>query len=135
MVCDCNCSDVNLAQKVLDMYSRLQTKMNLKNELLKNIAISIKTNSGDIIEPAFIVKEDDVFLDIEIIDMSTDMLRSVAVRKNQIQSIMLLGYRGSDEDVSKIERDFEEVLLDIIESIPDEYLISVKEKPLDRIDL
>ena len=128
MVCDCKPFSVNWSKKIFDCYSRS------KNENLKNIVISIQTKSEKDIEPAFIVGEDYVFLDINIIDNSTGMLKSSVVCKNQIQSITFLGYREINKDESK-EWDFEEELLDIIESIPKEYLISVKEKTLNGNDL
>lgn len=84
--------NVNWTEKVqnLDECIRKEIGLDDDNEA-KHILIKVQTKAAECIEPAFIVDEDDVFLDLFVISQQTGGITSTAVIKDNIQSIGVIG--------------------------------------------
>ena len=76
--------------KLLDENIRKEIGLEEENES-KHILITVQTKSAEAIEPAFIVGEDEVFLDLFVLSPHGHGLTSTAVIKNNIQSIGVIG--------------------------------------------
>lgn len=83
---------VNWSDKVrsLDQTIRDEIGMEGENEAT-HILIKVQTKAGDPIEPAFIVGEDDTFLDLFVLSPQGHGIVSTAVLKDNIQSVGVIG--------------------------------------------
>jgi hypothetical protein len=83
---------INWSDKVkcLDQTIRDEIGIEGENEA-KHILIKVQTKSAEPIEPAFIVGEDDYFLDLFVLSPQGPGITSTAVLKENIQSIGVIG--------------------------------------------
>ena len=98
-------SNINWSEKVksLDETIRREIGINEENEA-KHILIKVQTKSAEPIEPAFIVGEDETFLDLFVLSPQGPGLTSTAVLKDNIQSVGVIGGVSAEKvDPSEIE--------------------------------
>ncbi|WP_407375353.1 hypothetical protein [Methanobrevibacter sp.] len=76
--------------KMLDDTIRQEIGIEGENEA-KHILIKVQTKSAEPIEPAFIVGEDEMFLDLFVLSPQGSGITSTAVLKDNIQSIGVIG--------------------------------------------
>jgi hypothetical protein len=98
-------SKINWSEKVknLDETIRREIGIDEENEA-KHILIKVQTKSAEPIEPAFIVGEDETFLDLFVLSPQGSGLTSTAVLKDTIQSIGVIGGVSAEKvDPSEIE--------------------------------
>lgn len=103
MVCDCGSSNVNWSNKIKEADSRARTEMGVELGELEDIVVSVQTNSNNDLGPAIIVGEDDGFLDIKVLHMESGIVRPAVVSKSQIQSVVILGAKSSDDEDDEVE--------------------------------
>ena len=83
---------VNWTKKVKNLDENIRKEIGLEEESeTKHILIKVQTKAAECIEPAFIVDEDDTFLDLFVISQHTGGITSTAVIKDNIQSIGVIG--------------------------------------------
>lgn len=103
-------SEINWSEKVKDLDETIRKEIGIEGENeAKHILIKVQTKSSEAIEPAFIVGEDEVFLDLFVLSPQGSGITSTAVLKNNIQSIGVIG-GVSTEKVEDAE-DFDETAL------------------------
>jgi len=98
-------SNINWSEKVksLDETIRREIGIDEENEA-KHILIKVQTKSAEPIEPAFIVGEDETFLDLFVLSPQGPGLTSTAVLKDNIQSVGVIGGVSAEKvDPSEIE--------------------------------
>jgi hypothetical protein len=98
-------SKINWSEKVknLDETIRREIGIDEENEA-KHILIKVQTKSAEPIEHAFIVGEDETFLDLFVLSPQGSGLTSTAVLKDTIQSIGVIGGVSAEKvDPSEIE--------------------------------
>ena len=87
-----NESNVNWTEKVQNLDETIRKEIGMDDDSkAKHILIKVQTKASECIEPAFIVNEDDVFLDLFVISQQTGGITSTAVIKDNIQSIGVIG--------------------------------------------
>jgi len=85
-------NNVNWTEKVKHLDETIRKEIGLDDDSQsKHILIKVQTKAAECIEPAFIVDEDDVFLDLFVISQHTGGITSTAVIKDNIQSIGVIG--------------------------------------------
>lgn len=96
---------VNWSEKVKKLDENIRKEIGMEDDGgEKHILIKVQTNATECIEPAFIVNEDDVFLDLFVISQQTGGITSTAVLKNNIQSIGVIGGVSTEKvDISEID--------------------------------
>lgn len=83
--------NVNWTEKVQNLDETIRKEIGLEDEReAKHILIKVQTKASECIEPAFIVNEDEVFLDLFVLSQ-TGGITSTAVIKNNIQSVGVIG--------------------------------------------
>ncbi|MBP3791081.1 MAG: hypothetical protein ILA26_03530 [Methanobrevibacter sp.] len=83
---------INWSEKVRDLDQNIRNEIGLEGENeAKHILIKVQTKSSEPIEPAFIVGEDDTFLDLFVLSPQGSGLTSTAVLKDNIQSVGVIG--------------------------------------------
>ncbi|MGN0176336.1 MAG: hypothetical protein ACI389_00680 [Methanobrevibacter sp.] len=107
---------INWSEKVKILDENIRREMGIEEENdAKHILIKVQTQSAETIEPAFIVGEDDTFLDLFVLSSKGLGIISTAVLKNNIQSVGVIG------GVSAEKRDESEVhkipLIDDVNSL------------------
>lgn len=109
---NCQTDSINWSEKVKDLDENIRREIGLEGENeAKHILIRVQTKSAEAIEPAFIVGEDDTFLDLFVISPQGSGITSTAVLKNNIQSVGVIG-GVSAEKVEATEIAEETPLLD-----------------------
>ena len=96
---------INWSEKVknLDETIRREIGIDEENEA-KHILIKVQTKSAEPIEPAFIVGEDETFLDLFVLSPQGPGLTSTAVLKENIQSVGVIGGVSAEKvDPSEVE--------------------------------
>lgn len=89
---DYQSNSVNWSEKVKILDENIRREIGLEGDNeAKHILIKVQTNSSEAIEPAFIVGEDDTFLDLFVLSPQGSGLISTAVLKNNIQSVGVIG--------------------------------------------
>ncbi len=85
-------NSINWSEKVRDLDESIRREIGIEGENeAKHILIKVQTNSAECIEPAFIVKEDDTFLDLFVLSPQGTGITSTAVLKSNIQSVGVIG--------------------------------------------
>ena len=100
-------SKINWSEKVknLDEIIRKEIGIDSENEA-KHILIKVQTKSAESIEPAFIVGEDETFLDLFVLSSQGSGITSTAVLKDNIQSVGVLGGISAEKiDASEIQEE------------------------------
>lgn len=87
-----NHESINWSDKVKSLDDTIRQEIGIEGESeAKHILIKVQTKSSEPIEPAFIVGEDDVFLDLFVLSPQGPGITSTAVLKDNIQSIGVIG--------------------------------------------
>ena len=85
-------SSINWSEKVKILDENIRQEMGIEEENeAKHILIKVQTQSAETIEPAFIVGEDDTFLDLFVLSPQGSSIVSTAVLKSNIQSVGVIG--------------------------------------------
>lgn len=83
---------INWSDKVKSLDQNIRDEIGIEGENeAKHILIKVQTKSSEAIEPAFIVGEDDVFLDLFVLSPQGSGITSTAVLKDNIQSVGVIG--------------------------------------------
>ena len=83
---------VNWSDKVKSLDKTIRDEIGIEGENeAKNILIKVQTKASEPIEPAFIVGEDDLFLDLFVLSPQGSGITSTAVLKDNIQSVGVIG--------------------------------------------
>ena len=87
-----NQNSINWSDKVKHLDENIKKEIGIEEEVeTKHILIKVQTKSSETIEPAFIVGEDELFLDLFVLSPQGPGITSTAVVKNDIQSIGVIG--------------------------------------------
>lgn len=107
---------INWSDKVKSLDKTIRDEIGIEGETeAKNILIKVQTKSSEPIEPAFIVGEDEVFLDLFVLSPQGSGITSTAVLKDNIQSIGVIGGISAEKaDPSEIP---ETPLLDDVDGL------------------
>ena len=104
--------NINWSEKVKDLDETIRKEIGMEEENeAKHILIKVQTKAAESIEPAFIVGEDETFLDLFVLSPQGSGLTSTTVLKNNIQSVGVIG-GVSAEKVDPSEIPDETPLLD-----------------------
>lgn len=83
---------INWSDKVKSLDDTIRQEIGIEGESeAKHILIKVQTKSSEPIEPAFIVGEDDTFLDLFVLSPQGPGITSTAVLKSNIQSVGVIG--------------------------------------------
>ena len=83
---------VNWSDKVESLDKTIRDEIGIEGENeAKHILIKVQTKAAEAIEPAFIVGEDETFLDLFVLSPQGPGITSTAVLKDNIQSIGVIG--------------------------------------------
>ena len=83
---------INWSEKVRNLDDNIRREIGIEGENeAKHILIKVQTKSAESIEPAFIVDEDDTFLDLFVLSPHGSGITSTAVLKSNIQSVGVIG--------------------------------------------
>ncbi len=95
---------VNWSDKVKSLDKTIRDEIGMEGESeAKHILIKVQTKASEPIEPAFIVGEDDRFLDLFVLSPQGSGIISTTVLKDNIQSVGVIG------GVSAVQADPEEI--------------------------
>ena len=102
---------INWSEKVKSLDSNIRKEIGIEEESeTKNILIKVQTKAAECIEPAFIVAEDDTFLDLFVLSPQGAGITSTAVLKSNIQSVGVIGGLSAEKmDMKEIPEEIEEV--------------------------
>ncbi|WP_407413709.1 hypothetical protein [Methanobrevibacter sp.] len=85
-------NSINWSEKVKNLDKNIRDEIGIDGESeIKNILIKVQTKSADVIEPAFIVGEDEMFLDLFVLSQEGLGVISMTLLKDTIQSIGVIG--------------------------------------------
>lgn len=95
---------INWSEKVRNLDDNIRREIGIEGENeAKHILIKVQTKSAESIEPAFIVDEDDTFLDLFVLSPQGSGITSTAVLKSNIQSVGVIGGVSAEKmEVSEI---------------------------------
>lgn len=96
---------INWSEKVKDLDKTIREEIGIDEENnAKHILIKVQTKSAEAIEPAFIVGEDEMFLDLFVLSPQGSGITSTAVLKENIQSVGVIGGVSAEKvDPSEIQ--------------------------------
>ena len=105
-------ANINWSEKVKDLDRTIRQEIGIDEENEPNhILIKVQTKAAEPIEPAFIVGEDELFLELFVLSPQGPGITSTAVLKDNIQSIGVIGGVSAEKvDPSEIPK--EPALLD-----------------------
>ena len=107
-------SKINWSEKVKDLDETIRKEIGIEEEVeAKHILIKVQTKSAEPIEPAFIVGEDELFLDLFVLSPQGPGITSTAVLKDNIQSIGVIGGISTEKCDSSELRDETPMLDDV----------------------
>lgn len=85
-------SNINWSEKVKNLDETIRKEIGIEDDNeAKHILIKVQTKSAESIEPALIVGEDEVFLDLFVLSPQGPGITSTAVLKDNIQSVGVIG--------------------------------------------
>lgn len=98
---------INWSEKVKNLDENIRREIGIEGEnKAKHILIKVQTKSAESIEPAFIVSEDDTFLDLFVLSPQGAGITSTAVLKSNIQSVGVIGGVSAEKiDSTEIPED------------------------------
>ena len=98
-------SKINWSEKVKDLDETIRKEIGIEEENeAKHILIKVQTKSSEAIEPAFIVGEDETFLDLFVLSPQGAGITSTAVLKDNIQSVGVIGGISAEKvDPSEVD--------------------------------
>lgn len=107
---------INWSDKVKLLDENIRREIGIESDdESKHILIKVQTKSAEPIEPAFIVGEDEVFLDLFVLSPQGPGITSTAVLKDNIQSIGVIGGVSTEKiDPAEVS---ETPLLDDVDSL------------------
>lgn len=83
---------INWSEKVKSLDDNIRREIGIEGENeAKHILIKVQTKAAECIEPAFIVDEDETFLDLFVLSPQGPGIVSTAVLKSNIQSVGVIG--------------------------------------------
>ena len=96
-------NSINWSDKVKSLDETIRKEIGMEDDAgeAKHILITVQTKSAEAIEPAFIVGEDETFLDLFVLSPQGPGVTSTAVLKNNIQSIGVIGGVSAEKVDSK----------------------------------
>lgn len=109
-------NSINWSEKVRLLDETIRKEIGLESEEIdaKHILIKVQTKSAECIEPAFIVGEDDTFLDLFVLSgPNGGGIISTAVLKNNIQSVGVIGGVSAEKMEGKESRSEPPLLDDV----------------------
>ena len=114
---DYQANSINWSEKVKDLDETIRREIGMEGESeAKHILIKVQTKSAEAIEPAFIVGEDETFLDLFVLSPQGPGITSTAVLKDNIQSVgVICGVSAEKLDPSEIQD--EKPLLDDVSAL------------------
>ena len=83
--------NVNWSKKVKNLDETVRKEIGIDDDESQHILIKVQVKSSESIEPAFIVNEDEEFLDLFVLSPHGSGITSIAVLKDSIQSIGVIG--------------------------------------------
>ena len=87
-----NAKVINWSEKVKNLDENIRREIGIEGDCdAKHILIKVQTKAAECIEPAFIVDEDDTFLDLFVLSPQGPGITSTAVLKSNIQSVGVIG--------------------------------------------
>lgn len=114
---DYQANSINWSEKVKDLDETIRREIGMEGESeARHILIKVQTKSAEAIEPAFIVGEDETFLDLFVLSPQGPGITSTAVLKDNIQSVGVIG-GVSAEKVDAKEIPEENPLLDDVSAL------------------
>ena len=85
-------NQINWSKKVKKLDENIRREIGIEDDdKMKHVLIKVQTNACESIEPAFIVGEDETFLDLFVLSSKGHGIISTTVLKNNIQSIGVIG--------------------------------------------
>lgn len=86
-------NSINWSEKVRRLDKSIRDEIGMEGDFSepKHILITVQTKSAESIEPAFIVGEDETFLDLFVLSNPNGGIISTAVLKDNIQSVGVIG--------------------------------------------
>ena len=107
---------INWSEKVRHLDKTIRDEIGMESDIEpQHILIKVQTKSAESIEPAFIVGEDDIFLDLFVLSSPNGGIISTAVLKDNIQSVGVIG--GVSPDKGNDKSDDNPLILDDIEGL------------------
>ena len=100
-----NHQSINWSDKVKSLDDNIRREIGIEGENeAKHILIKVQTKSSEPIEPAFIVGEDETFLDLFVLSPQEHGITSTAVLKDNIQSVgVIVGISAEKVDPSEVQ--------------------------------
>ena len=97
-------TQINWSEKVKNLDENIRREIGLEGDSeAKHILIKVQTKSAETIEPAFIVGEDEIFLDLFVLSPQGPGVTSTAVLKDNIQSVGVIGGISAEKmEVSEV---------------------------------
>ena len=107
-------NNINWSEKVKNLDETIRKEIGIEDDFeTKHILIKVQTKSVETIEPAFIIGEDELFLDLFVLSSDGPGIMSTAVLKDNIQSIGVIGGVSTEKidpsDISKDSHLFDDV--------------------------
>lgn len=107
---------INWSEKVRHLDKTIRDEIGMESDIEpQHILIKVQTKSAESIEPAFIVGEDDIFLDLFVLSSPNGGIISTAVLKDNIQSVGVIG--GVSPDKGNDKSDDNPLIVDDIEGL------------------
>ena len=103
---------INWTQKVKKLDESIRNELGIKIDETNHILITVQLKASDPIEPAFIIYEDDQFLDLFVLSPHGDGITSTAILKENIQSIGVIGGVSTEKVDSSAVNDENSVVHD-----------------------
>lgn len=97
-------NNINWSKKVKNLDETIRREIGLEgSDDTTHILITVQTKSSEAIEPAFIVGEDETFLDLFVLSPQGPGIMSATVLKSNIQSVGVIGGVSTEKmDASEI---------------------------------
>ncbi len=91
-------NSINWSEKVKNLDKTIRNEIGIEGESeIRHILIKVQTKSAEVIEPAFIVGEDEIFLDLFVLSPEGLGITSTTVLKDTIQSVGVIGGVSSEK--------------------------------------
>jgi len=108
-------NNINWSEKVKNLDETIRKEIGIEEENdIKHILIKVQTKSAEPIEPAFIIGEDETFLDLFVLSEGLGITSTTVIKEN-IQSVGVIG--GVTTDINPSEIPDETQLLGDVEGI------------------
>ena len=105
--------NVNWSKKVKNLDETIRKEIGIEDDESQHILVKVQVKPSESIEPAFIVNEDEEFLDLFVLSPQGPGITSIAVLKDSIQSIGVIGGVSTEKIDSSEFSDETKLLSDI----------------------